>query len=95
MSSPKQLAGKGVSYLEEAILDVLLEAWEKEKYSSIFAVKIKKRIGVGDWDRDQRLTTAILVKLKEEGRVKRRGERGPWQLTDAEYAKRSNTEGNA
>lgn len=59
------------------------------------AVDIKKRIDAGNWDRDQWLTATILRKLEGEGRVEQKGSRGPWQLTDAEYANRRDTESNS
>ena len=95
MSGPEQLAQKGIFYLEEAILDVLLKAWEKGEYPSIPVVDIKKGIGAGDWDRDQWLTATILRKLEGEGRVEQKGSRGPWQLTNAEYANRRDTESSS
>ena len=85
---PKQLARIGIFYLEEAVLDVLLEAKYEQEY--LQPAEISRRAGMthvlyesGD------MAYGVLAKLEGEGRVesspkpKRR-----WQLTDEEFEKR-------
>ncbi len=90
--SPKQLSQKGVSYLEEAVLDVLFRAYNQEFLSSR---EISKRAGLPrreheKWE-DDMIAYGVLDKLQVEGRVKNNQPgRGPdrWQLTDKEFEKR-------
>ena len=89
---PKQHARMGMFHLEEAVLDVLLEA--KHEGDCIGAAAISRRAGIFR-DRGQvniindAIATGILVKLFDEGRVQRcqqhDTERGGWELTDAEF----------
>ena len=85
---PKQLARIGIFYLEEAVLDVLLEA--KYEQELLWPADICERANMtyilfekGD------MAYGVLAKLEAEGRVesspkpKRR-----WQLTDEEFEKR-------
>ncbi|MDE0316903.1 MAG: hypothetical protein OXM61_18620 [Candidatus Poribacteria bacterium] len=94
---PKQLTRIGIFYLEEAILNVLLEA--KQKGNDLRLVDIEKKIGTyRAWEREPNwLPRTVLYKLEEEKRVQvRLSEKGRaigFQLTDAEYNKRQNTEG--
>ena len=90
--SPKQLAQKGVFYLEEAVLDVLFRAYNQESLSSR---EISRRAGLPrrqteKWE-DDMIAYGVLDKLQNEGRVKNNQPgRGPdrWQLTDKEFEKR-------
>jgi DNA-binding IclR family transcriptional regulator len=90
--SPKQLSQKGVSYLEEAVLDVLFKAYNQE---SLSAREISRRAGLPrreheKWE-DDMIAYGVLDKLQNEGRVKndRLGKgAGRWQLTEKEFEKR-------
>ena len=90
--SPKQLAKKGISYLEEAVLDVLFRTYNQESLSSR---EISKRAGLPrreheKWE-DDMIAYGVLDKLQVEGRVKNNQPgRGPdrWQLTEKEFEKR-------
>ena len=98
---PEQHGRTGVSHLEEAVLDVLLEA--KHEGDCIGAAEISRRAGIfrdrgrGIVSRrgimNDAIVTGVLVKLATEGRVKRcrqsrAGRRGGWELTDYEFALR-------
>ena len=91
---PKQHARMGTFYLEEAVLDVLLEArYENE---CIGAAAISKRAGIfrerGDVNiMNDAIVTGILVKLSDENRVERclqDNEQGGWRLTNGEFESR-------
>ena len=90
--SPKQLAQKGVFYLEEAVLDVLFRAYNQEFLSSR---EISRRAGLPrrqteKWE-DDMIAYGVLDKLQNEERVKNnRPGRGAdcWQLTEKEFEKR-------
>ena len=79
-------------HLEEAVLDVLLEA--KHEDQCIGAAEISKRGGIYR-DRgvvnivNDAIVTGILVKLHEEKRVERCTQhdvnRGGWEMTDLEF----------
>ena len=92
--SPKQLAQKGVFYLEEAVLDALFRAYNQGSLSSR---EISRRAGLPrrqteKWE-DDMIAYGILDKLQNERRVKNNQPgRGPdrWQLTDKEFEKRRN-----
>jgi hypothetical protein len=89
----KQLTRIGIFYLEEAILEVLLE----QKGTYVKQVNITKSIGVYDrWKDSGWLVAGILNKLEAEGRIHaQRGEKGRaqgWQITDTEYNNRIDTE---
>ena len=91
---PKQHARTGVFYLEEAVLDVLLEF----KYEDICvgSAEISRKAGIyrdrGDADAmNDAITTGILVKLHSEGRVARctqDNNKGGWELTPKEFETR-------
>ncbi len=91
---PKQHARMGQFYLEEAVLDVLLEA--KHEGDCIGAADISRRAGIfrdrGDVNIiNDAITTGVLIKLHAEGRVQRctqPNSRGGWDLTDHEFALR-------
>ena len=90
--SPKQLAQKGIFYLEEAVLDVLFRAYNQESLSSR---EISRRAGLPrrqteKWE-DDMIAYGVLDKLQNERRVKNNQPgRGPdrWQLTDQEFENR-------
>ena len=91
---PKQHARLGEFYLEEAVLDVLLEG--KHENQCFGPAEISKRTGIfrdrGEVNiMNDAIVTGILVKLSEQKRVERctqpRG-RGGWELTDSEFMKR-------
>ena len=91
---PKQLARMGEFYLQEAILDVLLEA--SHEGDCIGAAEISRRSGVYR-DRgtsnmmNDAIVTGFLVKLETEGKVERceqDGGRGGWRLTDQQFQSR-------
>ncbi len=92
--SPKQNARLGMFYLEEAVLDVLLEAKYEDK--CIGPAEISKRGGIfRDGGRENTLHDAIafgiLVKLHSEKRVQRCTQpngKGGWKLTDKEFHER-------
>lgn len=91
---PKQHARMGQFYLEEAVLDVLLEA--KHEGDCIGAADISRRAGIfrdrGEVDIiNDAITTGVLIKLHAERRVQRctqPNNRGGWNLTDHEFALR-------
>ena len=92
---PKQHARIGQFHLEEAVLDVLLEA--KHEGDCIGAAEISRRAGIfrdrGDVNiMNDAIATGVLVKLADEGRVQRcqqnDANRGGWELTGSEFALR-------
>ena len=87
--SPKQYARIGRFLLEEAILDVLLEAQQRNE--CLGPTAISKKIGIFRAQDDHRSYIAynILQKLEDEGRVERSPSvRGGWQLTQEEFVNR-------
>lgn len=97
---PKQHARMGTFHLEEAVLDVLLEA--RHEGECIGAADISRKAGIFR-DRGEgivseggiindAIATGLLVKLHLEGRVQRctqtHNNRGGWELTDQEFALR-------
>ena len=97
MSDPKQLALKGVFYIEEAILDVLFEKMEthpKDPY--VQRNVIRENIGVHVYDHLLPKTyrkwsiQSFLFKLKGEKRIEqeKRGRDSFWKLTETEYQAR-------
>ena len=92
---PKQHARVGEFHLEEAVLDVLLEA--KHEGDCLGAATISRRAGIyrerGPHDiMNDAIVQGILNKLAEQDRVERceqsPGGRGGWQLTKKEYEQR-------
>ncbi len=89
---PKQYARMGMFYMEEAVLDVLLEA--KHEGNRIGAKEISLRAGIFR-DRgkanimNDAIVHGVLVSLHAEGRVERCMQTGKkvrgWQLTDEEF----------
>lgn len=92
---PKQNARLGMFHLEEAVLDVLLEA--RHEGDCIGAAEISRRAGiyreggVGMKGMNDVIVTGVLSKLFGEGKVdrcKQPNRAGGWRLTDVEYATR-------
>lgn len=92
---PKQHARMGMFHLEEAILDILLEA--KHEGECIGAAEIGRKAGIyreaGTAQMNDAITTGVLNKLADENRVSRCQQthypsRGGWELTDHEFALR-------
>ncbi|MCY4290124.1 MAG: hypothetical protein OXC63_16250 [Aestuariivita sp.] len=94
MIRPKQLARLGEFHLEEAILDVLLEARHEDH--CLGPAEISKRAGVyrerGAHNiMNDAIVQGMLNKLSDQNRVKRceqLNNRGGWQLTDREFQHR-------
>ncbi len=89
---PKQHSRMGEFYLEEAVLDVLLEA--KHEGECLGPAEISRRAGIfrerGDANiMNDAICTGILVKLHKEHRVERcqqaNVKRGGWELTEQEF----------
>ena len=82
---PEQLARLGVSYIEEAILDLLSEA-ERDRQQGLGPTEISRRLGTmlsgsrGNYPKDG-IVAAFLFKLKEQGLVNN-VVRGDWRLTE-------------
>ena len=91
---PKQHARMGEFHLEEAVLDVLLEA--KHESNCIGAAEISRRAGIyrerGTQDMmNDAIVTGLLNKLESQGKVQRGAQlsgRGGWELTDKEFESR-------
>ena len=91
---PKQFARIGEFHLEEAILDVLLEA--KHESRCLGPSDISKRAGIyrdrGKIDAmNDAIVTGMLMKLHEQDKVRQctqDNDRGGWELTDEEFTKR-------
>lgn len=95
---PKQLARIGEFNLEEAVLDVLLEA--KYENECVGAAEISRRAGIfrtgGVQDlkgMNDAIVTGILAKLYDEGKVTRceqqmGSKKGGWELSQAEFGNR-------
>ena len=91
---PKQHARMGMFHLEEAVLDVLLEA--KHEDECLGAAEISKRAGIfrergTENIMNDAIATGLLVKLASERRVarcKQENDRGGWELTNTEFTAR-------
>ncbi len=85
---PEQLARRGEFYLQEAVLDVLLEA--KREKECMGAAEISRRSGIfrekGIAGLNDAIVTGLLNKLEKEGSVEKCGEQ--WELTDQEFTRR-------
>ena len=96
---PKQHARMGMFYLEESVLDVLLES--KYEQECLGPAEISKRAGIfrerGSVNiMNDAIVTGILVKLADEDRVQRCEQpnmQGGWELTDKEFAERRDDTG--
>lgn len=102
--SPKQLSRIGTFYLEEAVLDVLLNARherdclgpsEISRHAGIFRDRLE-RAKDGVMVPADGIVWGILGKLLREGRVQRctqiKRDGGGWELTDQEFGRRRNDE---
>ena len=96
---PKQHARMGMFYLEESVLDVLLES--KHEQECLGPAEISKRSGIFR-ERgivnimNDAIVHGVLVKLADEDRVQRCEQpntKGGWELTDEEFAKRRDDAG--
>lgn len=95
---PKQLARMGEFYLEEAVLDVLLNAAQRNE--SIGAAEISKRAGIfrdggGGGEAmasmNDAIVTGLLTKLQKADRVERCTQangKGGWKISESEIARR-------
>jgi hypothetical protein len=95
---PKQLARLGEFHLEEAVLDVLLNA--KHEDECLGAAAISRRAGIfregggGGGNvaaMNDAIVTGLMIKLFNAGKVERCEQtpgRGGWQLTDDEFNRR-------
>lgn len=96
---PKQLARLGEFHLEEAVMDVLLDARHEDE--CIGAAEISKRAGIfrepGGGDpiaaMNDAIATGLLIKLYRAGKVEQCGQKpgkdtGGWRLTDTEFDRR-------
>lgn len=94
MIRPKQLARMGEFHLEEAILDVLLEAKYEEQCMG--AAEVSRRTGIyRDRGSENIINDAIvhgmLNKLADQRKVERCKQpngKGGWRLTDTEFQRR-------
>lgn len=88
----KDIAYLGQRLLEEAVLGVLLEARKNgaglvkaidiARQANIYRKKFTPAMG-------NAITSGILARLSEKGRVEQLREKGPWKLTEEEFAKMS------
>ena len=79
---PKQLAQKGMSYIEKAILDLLFEA-EMDNWQGLGPTEISRRLGtfLSWYNPGDLIVAGILIKLENEGLVVHPG-RGDWRLSE-------------
>ena len=94
--TPKQHAVIGLRHLENAVLDILVEAWNEEKPLGLW--EIGKRTGIacetdlrtfqaeGGFGGSRGIVWGILTQLARENRVQER--KGRWELTEAEFNRR-------
>ena len=85
MSTREQHVQKAIIHLEEAILDILLEAKEAGK-DYVKGAEIEREIGVSHRGRLSEFLAVILERLEGEGqvesRINARGRKIAWRLTD-------------
>ena len=94
--TPKQHGLIGIRHLENAVLDILLEAWHEKKPLGFW--EIGKRTGMayetdlltfqaeGGFGGSRGIVWGVLTKLAKEKRVQ--GKKGRWELTEAEFNRR-------
>ena len=85
MFRPKQFARIGIFYLEEAILDVLYDASQKNE--RLDSTQISGRIGIPH-EVAEIIVKAILQKLEKEDRVSPVLLQGQYELRTEEYKER-------
>ena len=87
-ANPKDLAKRGISYLENAILGVFLE-FPRQGDHYVSKADIERKLGIHHrWKNFQFLCASILYKLEGEQRVEplmKNGRRVGWRLTEAGY----------
>lgn len=88
----KDKANQGQHLLEEAVLEVLLEA-RKNGDGLIKAIDIARRADIYRKkltpSMGNAITSGILAKLSEAGRIEQCTDGGSWKLTEDEFAKMS------
>lgn len=94
----KDKANQGQHLLEEAILEVLLEA-RKNRDGLVKAIDIARRADIYRKkftpSMGNAITSGILAKLSEEGRIEQLRRRGPWKLTEEEFFRMSADQNDA
>ena len=91
---PKQFARMGEFHIEEAVLDVLLEAYHENE--CLGPKKISIRAGIyrergSENIMNDAIAIGILTKLASQNRVQRckqQNEKGGWKLTEKEFESR-------
>ena len=87
MIHPKQMARLGEFYLEEAVLDVLSAAGQKQE-KGVKAAEIGRRAGIFGENATpafgNAIVSGILAKLFKQGRIVRCEDSRKWALTDEE-----------
>ena len=85
--APEQLSQIGIFYIEKAILDVLLEAYNEKPLN---AKEIARRAGLPAPRDNHSMAIPILLKLENEGIVENISEnkRHKWQMTERGYKER-------
>lgn len=90
---PKQLSRIGEFHLQEALLDVLCDAYPED--SGVGAAEISRRAGIyrdpGVMNMNDAIVHGLLNQLYDQGKVERApqaGGRGGWKLTEREYERR-------
>ena len=79
MTDTRKNVAKGLSLLEESILQILREAYP----AALKASEIRDELGIQDPRRgvNTYLTDSLIKRLEERGLVEQTRERGPWKLT--------------
>nr|QIJ55925.1 methyltransferase domain containing protein [uncultured bacterium] len=94
----KDKAARGQHLLEEAVLEVLLEA-RKNGDGLVRAIDIARRVDIYRKkftpSMGNAITSGILAKLSEEKRIEQLRRRGPWKLTEEEFSKMSADQNDA
>lgn len=96
--SIKNKASQGQRLLEEVVLEILLEA-RKNGDGLVRAIDIARRADIYRKkftpSMGNAITSGILAKLSEEGRIEQLHRRGPWKLTEKEFFEMSADRGDA
>ena len=79
---PEQLARIGMFYIEEAILDLLLEV-EMSEQQGLGPTEISRRLGtfLSWYNPGDGIVASLLIKLEDQGLVVHPG-RGDWRLSE-------------
>ena len=90
---PRQLSRIGEFHLQEALLDVLCDAYPEG--FGVGAAEISRRAGIyrepGVMNMNDAIVHGLLNQLNDQGKVERAGQengRGGWKLTEEEYERR-------